>query len=611
MKQRWLLLLVSLALVVGVAGFVPAGITRAAPQDNTYQTLPFTQNWSNTGLITTNDDWSGVPGIIGYRGDGLGSTNTNPQTILVDGTATPIDVNANQTNPNTFATGGVTEFHITDAVVALSGSGTADAPFILISLNTSGYRNVRIQYNLRDIDGSTDDAAQQVALHYRVGSTGNFTNLPAGYVADATTGPSLATLVTPIDVTLPTAADNQAQVQIRIMTTDATGNDEWVGIDDISVTGERTTYHTITFDGTVNEPSEWVANTEKLGTATIPYYLTWDDTYLYVGMIGGDTGNDKYNLLIDIDPDDTGAANSGTTAAYCGATFGADGKPDYAIQKYPGGVAQAQGSGGWNAWTPTAETTALNGTNQVEFRVRWSDIGLSSRSAPVGLYLYACNSSDLVWSAWPPSNLQWTGGAQELTTRAYFPTTDGGRAPRTYAQQRGDQTVFNATGSVSLLNGFAQLNITAGGGAGCDVKVRVRGNAAVTTANNSVRRLYDITPTGCTPTADVTLKYLDGTEYEAVDELNGATEANLHLFHWNGSSWIDEGGTVNTGNHTMTRTGVSSFSPWTFGGSAPTAITLTTFSGRTPTNNGWIVLILLAAGVLLAGGWALRRRSQL
>ena len=41
-------------------------------------------------------------------------------------------------------------------------------------------------------------------------STGNYTNLPAGFVADATTGPSLATLVTPVSVTLPAAAAGQA-----------------------------------------------------------------------------------------------------------------------------------------------------------------------------------------------------------------------------------------------------------------------------------------------------------------------------------------------------------------------------------------------------------------
>ncbi len=204
--------------------------------DNSAQTLPFSQNWSNTGLITTNDNWSGVAGIIGYRGDGLvSSTNVDPQTVLADGSATPVDVNANQVSPNTFSTGGVSEFEITDSVVALQGSGTADAPHIVIYLDTTGQSNINISYNVRDIDGSADNSAQQVALQYRVGNSGNYTNIPAGYIADATMG-GAATLVTPINAALPAAVDNQSDVQIRIITTDAAGSDEWVGIDDISIT---------------------------------------------------------------------------------------------------------------------------------------------------------------------------------------------------------------------------------------------------------------------------------------------------------------------------------------------------------------------------------------
>jgi len=209
---------------------------QSAQADGTARTLPFSQNWSNTGLIAVSDDWSGVPGIIGYRGDGLVSTTAvDPQTVVADGSLTPVDVNANQTSPNTFTTGGVSEFEITDPVVALQGSGTADAPHIVIHLNTTGQSNITVSYNLRDIDGSADNAVQPVALQYRVGASGNFTNLPAGFVADASTGPSLATLVTPVSVVLPAAAENQPLVQVRIITTDAVGSDEWVGIDDINV----------------------------------------------------------------------------------------------------------------------------------------------------------------------------------------------------------------------------------------------------------------------------------------------------------------------------------------------------------------------------------------
>jgi len=209
-----------------------------AAADTTAQSLPFGQDWTNTGLITVDDNWSGVPGVIGYRGDDLTTaTGTDPQTIVADGSSTPIDVNANQTNPNTFATGGVAEFHLANPVVALNGSGTADAPQIVLSLDTTGKTGITVSYNLRDIDGSTDNAVQPIAVQFRVGSSGSFTNLAAGYVADATTGPSLATQVTPVNVTLSASANNQPLVQIRVITTNAAGNDEWVGVDDIVVTG--------------------------------------------------------------------------------------------------------------------------------------------------------------------------------------------------------------------------------------------------------------------------------------------------------------------------------------------------------------------------------------
>lgn len=225
-----------LALAIGLALFTFDDGLRA---DGTPQVLPFSQDWNNTALITTLNDWTPVPGIIGYRGDGLTTTTgVNPQSVLADGSATPVSVLVNQTTPNTNTTGAVAEFELTDPVVALQGSGTARAPHIVISIDTTGHSSIRVRYNLRDIDGAADNAVQPVALQYRVGSTGSYTNVPAAFVADATTGPSLATLVTPVDVILPAAVDNQPLVQLRIITTDAVGSDEWVGIDDLRINEE-------------------------------------------------------------------------------------------------------------------------------------------------------------------------------------------------------------------------------------------------------------------------------------------------------------------------------------------------------------------------------------
>jgi hypothetical protein len=202
------------------------------------QTLPFTQNWSDAGLITTNNDWSGVAGIVGYRGDELiAATGVDPRTILADGSGTPINVTANQANPNTLTAGGIAEFAISDPVVAFQGSGTADAPHIVIYLNTTGQSNIRFQCDLRDIDGSGDDTNQQIAVQYRIGGTGNYANVPGRYFEDVTSGPDTATMVTPVDLTLPSDADNQSLVEIRVITTNAPSTDEWVGVDNISVTG--------------------------------------------------------------------------------------------------------------------------------------------------------------------------------------------------------------------------------------------------------------------------------------------------------------------------------------------------------------------------------------
>src|SRR4051812_10753214 len=128
-------------------------LTRSPQADTAVQSLPLVQEWTDLTAISVDDDWSRVPGIIGYRGDGLaGATGVNPQTILAEaGSGGPIvDVNANQT-ATTLITGGVAEFHLTDPVVALQGSSTARAPHIVLTVSTLGRSNIHVSYTLRDI----------------------------------------------------------------------------------------------------------------------------------------------------------------------------------------------------------------------------------------------------------------------------------------------------------------------------------------------------------------------------------------------------------------------------------------------------------------------------
>lgn len=215
------------------------GFTSPAAANGTYQTLPYFGGVP-AFQVTTTDDWSPVPGLTGYRGDGLtAATGVDPQTLTLEDTTPVVDVTANlllATDPNTFTTGGIADFDWY-AAIAMAGSGTADAPYLQLHLDTTGKEFVYLNYILTDLDASADNAVQQVALHYRVGTTGPWTNVPDGYVADATQGPSLSGLQTPVVAYLPSDAWNVPQVQVRIMTTNAVGNDEWVAVYDIQVYG--------------------------------------------------------------------------------------------------------------------------------------------------------------------------------------------------------------------------------------------------------------------------------------------------------------------------------------------------------------------------------------
>lgn len=223
-------------VLAALAALVVVALPAAA--DTTPQPLPLDQSWSDKDLITTDDDWSRVPGIVGYRGDGLTAVDgVDPRTVLVDGETTPVDVIANRSNPGGLATGGVAEFDgLPDPAVALQPSSTADGPHLVLRVDTTGRANVGVSYVVRDLDGSADNAVQPVALQYRLGATGDFSNVPGGFVADATDG-ATATRVTPVSVVLPPDADDRPHVEIRILTTNAVGSDEWVGIDDIHVDG--------------------------------------------------------------------------------------------------------------------------------------------------------------------------------------------------------------------------------------------------------------------------------------------------------------------------------------------------------------------------------------
>lgn len=296
MKRNCLRGLVGLLVVVSVIYFqFGGGRTSRVLADSTAQSIPFSQNWTNN-VLTTNDNWSPVLGIEGYLGQDITTlTAVDPQTLLTT-SALPndLDLIANQTNPNTLTSGGVGEFDtLADPVVALQGSGTADAPYLIIYLNTTGQSNINVAYNLRDVDGSADNSIQPVALQYRVGNTGNFTNVPSAFVADASGGPSTATLVTPVSATLPSECNNQSLVQVRIITSNAAGSDEWIGVDDINITASAAapTQHVVDFNGDGKSDFALVRNIGGGANGQIRWFINYSGTNTTIASDWGLAGD--------------------------------------------------------------------------------------------------------------------------------------------------------------------------------------------------------------------------------------------------------------------------------------------------------------------------------
>lgn len=196
-------------------------------------TFPYAQDWSNADLITVNDDWSGVTGVQGYLGQDLtASTGIDPQTVTGE-SILPADTDVVANAAATATNGGVVE--VQGESIAIQGSGTADAPYVAFHLDLTGQSDAQVSFDARDLDASADNAIQQIAVQYRVGNAGAWTNLPDGYIADAT-DQNTATKVTHKDVALPAPADGQADVYVRVMTSNAAGNDELVGIDNVAIT---------------------------------------------------------------------------------------------------------------------------------------------------------------------------------------------------------------------------------------------------------------------------------------------------------------------------------------------------------------------------------------
>jgi hypothetical protein len=196
------------------------------------------QDWSSSSQLLNTDDWSGVPSIQAFSTVEFGSGFAVDPRAFVGESQDP-DVSTDElTSPSGLDTdigdnGGAAEFQ-DFSVLGLGAGASAKAPNLVLYLDTTDMTvPVTLDFDVQDLDGSARDSEKPLTVQYRLGETGPWVNLPGGYIEDVTQ-PN-GTPETHMSLTLPVELLGQPQVQVRILTTDALGEDEWIGIDNIVV----------------------------------------------------------------------------------------------------------------------------------------------------------------------------------------------------------------------------------------------------------------------------------------------------------------------------------------------------------------------------------------
>lgn len=174
----------------------------------TAQTLPYQQTFNALPPSSTTypDGWQGWT----LSGSPSGNFNILP----------PASDKALVTGSASSTANGVYNY---SSKLGFLNSGSADNSLVL-ALNTIGQTNVSVQYDIMTLrnpyDGTSNTRINEVTLQYRVGTTGNFTNITGIEYQNGTTQQTGSGVTTPQDAAhrsliLPSACDNQPLVQLR------------------------------------------------------------------------------------------------------------------------------------------------------------------------------------------------------------------------------------------------------------------------------------------------------------------------------------------------------------------------------------------------------------
>lgn len=192
-------------VIVGLFNYVSA-------QTNPFpQSLPYTQSFADLEYSSTvyPDGWQGWR-IAGNPGSVF---KTDAPTEDKDLYATPAGVTAS------YSSGNVLNY---DGKIGFLNTTTADYGIVL-AVNTTGKDNLKVNYDIMTIrnpyNGSNNTRINEVTLQYRVGVTGDFTNLTGIEYQNNNIEQTAATTepqkLESKSITLPSVCDDKPVVQLR------------------------------------------------------------------------------------------------------------------------------------------------------------------------------------------------------------------------------------------------------------------------------------------------------------------------------------------------------------------------------------------------------------
>lgn len=213
-------------------------------------------------------------------------------------------------------------------------------------------------------------------------------------------------------------------------------------------------FNTPTINGSIGT-SEYGTHTDgqnQQGNGTQTWYMTWDNTNLYIGITTANTGE---GAVVYIDKDPLNPINGGSNSDGTLAGFNYDGTSFAALQfradlvlYVKNGYREyrtADGSNGWSSATTSFGSYADNGSNLREFSIPWSVIG--GRPSSFAWFGYITSSGGFVYGQMPTENSGGTIGTSARYARYYIVnSTADGSSTKPFSRE---SYVFNSTSDIT------------------------------------------------------------------------------------------------------------------------------------------------------------------